>query len=75
MFGEFYKDCHILSSAVYSEYTRCWTSKVAIYPPVRISLTPTMLTSAEAFFTAESDAKQQAVRMGRDWVDRHICSH
>lgn len=74
MFGESYKDHYIMSWAVYSEYIRCWTAKVTIYPPVSISLTPTILTGAEGFYRTESEAEKAAVLMGREWVMRGVLS-
>ncbi len=74
MFGESYKDHYITSSAVYSEHIRTWTAKVTIYPPVSISLTPTILTGAEGFYRTESEAEKAAVLLGRDWVIRGILS-
>jgi hypothetical protein len=66
-FGEFYKGYRILSLAVYYQEVRWWTSKVTIYPPVGISLNPTLMTSVEGCF--KTDAEKAAVRMGRVWVD------
>ena len=63
---------YIMSSAVYSEHVRCWTAKVTIYPPVTISLTPTILMGAEGFYKTESEAEKAAVLMGRDWVMRSV---
>jgi hypothetical protein len=72
MFGESYKDHYIMSSAVYSEHLGCWTPKITIYPPVRISLAPAIVTGAEGFYRTESEAEKAAVLMGREWVKRGV---
>jgi hypothetical protein len=70
MLGEFYKEYHIVGSATYSEDRGRWTPWVSIYPPVRISLNPTVLAGEESSFATEAQAEQQAVRMGKNWIDR-----
>jgi hypothetical protein len=72
MFGESYKDHYIVCSAVYSEHIGCWTAKVTIYPPDRISPTPTILTGAEGFYRTESEAEKAAALMGREWMKRGL---
>jgi hypothetical protein len=68
--GEFYQDYHIVGVALGANGTVRWTSKVTIYPPVKVSLSPTVLTGVEGLFATETEAEQEAVRMGREWVDR-----
>ena len=70
MLGKFYKGHHVIGAGVYAHETGRWTSKVTIYPPVRISLSPTVLTDAERLFATDAEAEQEAVWMGREWVDR-----
>jgi hypothetical protein len=70
MLGKFYKGYHVIGAGVYAHETGRWTSKVTIYPPVRISLSPTVLTDAKGLFATEAEAEQEAVRTGKRWVDR-----
>jgi hypothetical protein len=69
MLGEFYQDYHIVGFALCVNGTSRWTSKVTIYP-VTISLSPTVLIDVEGLFASETEAEQEAVRMGREWVNR-----
>jgi hypothetical protein len=70
MLGLFYQGYHIVCSGVYARDTGRWTPKVAIYPPVGITLRPTVLAAAEASCATECEAEKEALRMGRQWVDR-----
>ena len=47
-----------------------WTSKVTIYPLPKIDRSPAVLMGTEGLCTTEAEAEQEAVRLGRDWVDR-----
>jgi hypothetical protein len=69
MLGEFYKGYHIMGSGVYAEDPAGWTPKVTIYPPVRITLTPTVLVGAAGAFRTQSEAEEEAIRIGKEWVD------
>jgi hypothetical protein len=71
MVGEFYKAYHIVGISLYDVGLRRWTSKATIYPPVKVSLAPTVVVGTEGAFTAQEDAEKYALRMGKEWVDRH----
>jgi hypothetical protein len=72
MLGEFYQDYHIVGVALWRNGTGRWTSKVIIYPPVKVNLSPTVLTSVERLFATETEAEQEAVRMGSEQIDRQL---
>ena len=70
MLGEFYQHYHLVGFALRANGTGRWTSKVTIYPPPTINRSPTVLMGAEGLCATEAEAEREAVRMGRDWVDR-----
>ena len=70
MLAEFYKGYEIVGSAVRGKEPNCWIPKVTIFPPVRIGLGPTVLTGPEGSFIAQDDAEAEAIRIGKEWVDR-----
>jgi hypothetical protein len=72
MLGLSYQGYHIVGRGVYVHDTGGWTSKVTIYPPARITLHPTVLAGAAGSCASEFEAEKEALRMGRQWVDRQL---
>jgi hypothetical protein len=70
MLGKFYKGHHILGTAMPGKDPGHWTPGVTIFPPVRISHSPTTLTGSEGSFATKEEAEAEGVRMGKEWVDR-----
>ena len=72
MLGLVYQGYHIVARGVYVHGTGHWTPKVTLYPPVTISLHPTVLAGADGSCATEFEAEKVALRMGRQWIDHQL---
>ena len=70
MLGEFYKGYEIVGTAIHGKDPNRWIPKATIFPPVRMGFIPTVLTGPERWFSRQEDAETEAIRIGKDWVDR-----